>query len=136
MSNEKLIHFFSAWLANSITLLLIAAIFTGNVVLGNDKVSASMAAVLTGFIITVLSWLIEPGVKRSGYTIKNRQAWTFIYLAANLIIVWLIKRFALLFGLGVSGLLYVGVVGIILTLVQWSVWANIPKVVKKIKVVT
>ncbi|MEX2028370.1 MAG: hypothetical protein WD988_02620 [Candidatus Curtissbacteria bacterium] len=121
MSNEKLIEFFASWIANSVVLLAASMIFVGNVVLGNDKVSMPMAAVIAGFTLTVALTLVGPALDRSGYKVRDPKVLAVVYLAANLLILWVIKRFALVLGLGISNLMYVAIVGAALMLVQWGV---------------
>lgn len=121
MSNAKLIEFFASWTANSVVFLAASMIFTGNVVLGNDKISMPMAAVIAGFALTVFLALVPTALARSGYKVRDPKMLGAVYLAANLVILWVIKRFALVLGLGISSLLYVAFVGVMLTVVQWGV---------------
>lgn len=121
MSNQKLIGFFSLWIANSLVFLVASLVLVGNVVLGNDKVSTPMAAVIAGFVLTTLMQLVEPAVGKSGYKVTNQNIWGLIYLVYNVGALWLLKRFALVLGLGISSLVWVVVIGVVLTLVQWGV---------------
>lgn len=121
MSNQKLISFFSLWIANSLVFLIASLIFVGNVVLGNDKVSTPMAAVIAGFVLTTLMLVVEPAVGKSGYKVTNKNVWGLIYLVYNIAALWILKRFALVLGLGISSLVWVAVIGVVLTLVQWGV---------------
>lgn len=123
MNNEKLINFFGFWLANTLVVLAAALVFKGNIVLGTDRVSMPMAAVIAGFVVTVLTTLVAPAVDKTGYKVKDQRLWAVIYLFANLLILWVIKRFALVLGLGISGILYVAILGVILTAAQWGVVA-------------
>jgi len=121
VSNQKLINFFAFWIANSLVFLAASLILVGKVVLGNDKVSVPMAAVIAGFVLTVLMLVVEPAVKKSGYKVTNQNVWGLIYLVFNVAALWLIKKFALVLGLGISSLVYVAIIGVVLTLVQWGV---------------
>lgn len=121
MSNQKLISFFSLWIANSLVFLVASLVLVGNVVLGNDKVSTPMAAVIAGFVLTTLMLVVEPAVKKSGYKVTNQNIWGLIYLVYNVGALWILKRFALVLGLGISSLVWVAVIGVVLTLVQWGV---------------
>ena len=132
MEVKKLVEFFSFWVANTVGLLILYFVFKGNVVLGNDKVSVSMAALLTGFVFTVLGAFVDPlvrksgliesiksTIKASGLKLKEDAVWGLIYLAANIVIVWVLKRFALTIGLGISNILFTLVVAVGLTAAQW-----------------
>lgn len=120
MDQKKLVEILAFWVANTIVLLVSSFIFEGNVVLGNDKVSMPMAAVLSGAIITAFGYVVPPVVARSGYRIKNEKIWGGVYFVANAAVVWVIKRFALLLGLGIISIFYVILVALLLTGAQWA----------------
>lgn len=136
MDQKKLVEILAFWVVNAAVLLISSFIFANNVVLGNDKVSAPMAAVISGAIITAFGYLVPPVVKKSGYKqslqsssgysqiaglkIKNENTWGGIYFVANAAVVWVVKRFALLLGLGVASIFYVILVAILLTGAQWA----------------
>lgn len=123
MSNQKLINFFSLWIASSVVFLAASMALAGHVVLGNDKVSTPMAAVISGFVLVALMTVVAPAMDRSGYKIKSQMGQAVIYLVFNLVVLWVLKRFALVLGLGISSLMYVVILGVVLTLVQWGVVA-------------
>jgi hypothetical protein len=120
MDQKKMVEYLAFWVVNTAVLLVSSFIFSGNVVLGNDKVSMPFAALLCGLIITVFGYLVPPAVAKSGYKVKDEKIWGGIYFASNVIIVWVIKRFALLLGLGVASILYVFLVALLLTAAQWG----------------
>lgn len=121
MDQKKLIEILSLWIANSAVLLLSSVIFSGNVVLGNDRVSIPMAAVLNGLIVTGGMYAVGPLLKRVNFKVKDEKILGVIYLGANVIVVWIVKRFALVLGLGVASVFFVLMVGVFLTLAQWGV---------------
>lgn len=133
MDQKKVVGFLAYWVVNAVVLLVAAAIFSGNVVLGNKDISAPLAAVLVAVVITVLTYLVEPVVAKSGMrqnlkslTIKDEYSNGLIYLGANVVIVWVVKWFASTLGLGVANIFYVVLVGILLTLGQWAVFKLVP----------
>ena len=130
MDQKKLVGFLSFWVVNTVVLLLASVIFSGNVVLGNSRVSTPIAAILSGLIITGLNYLVQPLVAKSGLKVKG-NAMAGVYLAANIVFVWIIKRFALLLGLGVVNILYTILVGILLTVGQWAVAKATGQMAKK-----
>lgn len=121
MDQKKIIAFLGSWVANSVVFLIFASILSGNVVLGNDKVSSPMAAVLAGLLLSFVQFLVPSAVARSGYKVKNQNAWAAIFLAFNFLGIWVIKRFALTTGLGVSNLAYVLVLAVVVTVFGWGV---------------
>ena len=116
MDQKKLFQFLSFWVVDVVVLLVASLIFKNNVVLGNDKVSTALAAVVCGFIITVLITL----VKKSDFKVKNENLWAVIYFVVNALGIWVLKRFALMIGLGVSNLFFVAILALILTVAQWG----------------
>lgn len=130
MDQKKIVGLLSFWVVNSLVLLVSSAIFGGSVVLGNDKVSTPMAAIISGLIITGLTSLVQPLVAKSGFRVKGNLM-AGVYLAANIVFVWIIKRFALVLGLGIANILYTVLVGILLTVGQWAVAKATGQMVKK-----
>lgn len=130
MDQKKLVVFLSFWVVNAVVLLVASVIFGGNVVLGNAKVSTPMAAIISGLIITGLTYGVQPLVDRSGLKVKGNTIGG-IYLVANIVFVWIIKRFALLLGLGVANILYTILVGALLTGGQWAVEKATGQMAKK-----
>ena len=121
MDQKKAVNFLSFWVANSVVLLLAAAVLGSNVVLGNDKLSGPLAAVISGFILTLLIYLVPLAVERSGYKIKNENIWPAIFFVANAVIIWVIKRLAIVTALGISSILWVVVLTIVVTLAELGV---------------
>ena len=80
-----------------------------------------MAAVISGFVLVALMTVVAPAMDRSGYKVKSQLGQAVIYLVFNLVVLWVLKRFALVLGLGISSLMYVVILGVALTLVQWGV---------------
>ena len=121
MDQKKAVNFLSFWVANTIVLLLAAAVLGSNVVLGNDKLSGPLAAVISGFILTLLIYLVPLAVKSSGYKIKNENIWPAIFFVANFVLIWVIKRLAIVTALGISSILWVLVVALVVTLAELGV---------------
>jgi len=121
LDQKKAVNFLSFWVANTIVLLLAAAVLGSNVVLGNDKLSGPLAAVISGFILTLLIYLVPLAVKSSGYKIKNENIWPAIFFVANFVLIWVIKRLAIVTALGISSILWVLVVALVVTLAELGV---------------
>lgn len=135
MDQRKVVGFLSYWVVSAVALLVATAIFRGNVVLGNKDISAPLAAVLVGLVINILLYLVEPLVVKSGIRqslkslkLKKEHLDGLIYLGANVVIIWVLKWFASILGLGVSNIFYVVLVGVMLTLGQWAVFKLMPTV--------
>lgn len=120
MNQKILVNFLAFWVANSVALLVLAVILPGNVVLGNDKITTPMAAVLAGLVLTVVQSLVPSAVAKSGLAIKNQNLWPAIYLVVNFVVIWVIKRLAEVTGVGISNLLFVLVAAAIVTVAGWG----------------
>jgi len=118
VDQKKLVNFLSFWVSNTVILLLASAIFRNNVVLGNDKISKPVAAIIAGLILTALIFIIPPITEKSGYKIKNENIWPAIFFVGNIIVIWIIKRIAVISGVGISNILWVLILGVIVTLVE------------------
>lgn len=121
MNQKRLVNLLAFWVANSVALLVLAMILPGNVVLGNDKITAPMAALLAGLILTVVQSMVPSAAEKSGLAIKNQNRWPAIYLAVNFVIIWIIKRLAEVTGVGISSILFVLVAAAIVTVAGWGV---------------
>ena len=121
LDQKKAVNFLSFWVANSVVLLLAAAVLGNNVVLGNNNLSGPLAAVISGFILTLLIYLVPLAVERSGYKIKNENIWPAIFFVANAVIIWVIKRLAIVTALGISNILWVLVLALVVTLAELGV---------------
>lgn len=120
VDQKKLVEILAFWVVNTVVLLVSSFVFESKVVLGNDKVSMPMAAVLAGAIITAVGYLVPPIVARLGFKPKNENIWGGIYFVANAVVVWIVKRFATLLGFGVASIFHVILVAVLLTAAQWA----------------
>ena len=123
-TNTMIIEFLSIWVANIVIILILSALFGANIVLGTANLSAPLALVISGFILTVVAFIVPVAVDKTGFSktlSKNEYAWAGIYLVIYFVAVWAVKRFAELTGLGVSSLLYVLILAVALTLGGWGV---------------
>ncbi len=121
MNQKQLVNFLSFWVGNSVVFLIAAAVLKGNVVLGNDKVSPSLAAIIAGLVLTLITTLTPQVVEKSGFRLKDDKLWALVFLVVNFVTLWVIKRLAVLTGLGISSILWVFVLAAVVTLVQWGV---------------
>ena len=121
MDQKKVVNFLSFWVANTVVLLLGSVVLKSNVVLGYDNLSAPMAAIISGLILTGLIYLVPEVVKRSGYKIKDQNIWVAAYFIANVAIIWIIKRLAIITAFGISSIFWVLVVALVVTLVELGV---------------
>ena len=121
MDQKKLVNFLSFWVTNTVALLVVSAIFNKNVVLGNNILSKPVAAIVSSLILTALIFIIPPTFEKSGYKIKNQNIWPAIFLVVNIVVIWVIKRFAIMTGMGISGIFWVLILAVLITAVELGV---------------
>lgn len=120
MDQGKVIKFLIYWIVNSAILIFTSAIFVNNVVLGNDKLPGSLAGVLSGLILTGLYYFIPVGVRKIDYKVKDENHLTIILFVASVVVIWIIKRLAIITGLGISNNLFVLLVAVFVTFGIWG----------------
>ena len=120
MDQTKLIKFLATWVVNSILLVVISQIFSGLVVLGNAVLSKGIAAVFSGFLITIVFFLVPVAVEKSEAKIKDFRLWLILDFMALVIGTWVVKRLSVLTGLGIANILLVLVVALLVTLFDFG----------------
>lgn len=121
MDQKKAVSFLTFWVINTVVLLIANAIFGGNVVVGNQSISTGLSAIFAGLILTALIPLAPKAVEQSGLKIKNQNVWPAIFLALNIVTLWILKRLAIVTGLGIASILWVIVLAIVVTIVELAV---------------
>ena len=121
MDQKKAVSFLTFWVVNTVVLLIANAIFGGNVAVGNQSISTGLSAIFAGLVLTALIPLAPKAVEKSGYKIKNQNIWPAIFLASNIVVLWILKRLAVVTGLGISSILWVIILAIVITFVELAV---------------
>ncbi len=121
LKENKVVMFLSLWVLNSLVFLVFKQIFGANVVLGNNRVAATMAVVFSGLLLTLATYAVEPLVQKSGQKVKDKRLMVIFYLVANVLGIWIIKRLERLTGVGISSTMYVVIIGVVATFAQWGV---------------
>ena len=121
MDQKKAVSFLTFWVVNTVVLLVANSIFGGNVVVGNQSISTGLSAIFAGLVLTALIPLAPKAVEQTGYKIKNQNVWPAIFLASNIVVLWILKRLAIVTGFGISSILWVLILAIIITFVELAV---------------
>jgi len=121
MDQKKAVSFLTFWVVNTVVLLIVNAIFGGNVAVGNQSISTGLSAIFAGLVLTALIPLAPKAVEQTGFKIKNQNVWPVIFLASNIIVLWILKRLAVITGLGISSILWVLILAIVITLVELAI---------------
>ena len=120
MDQTKLIKFLATWVINSVLLVVITQILSGSVVLGNAVLSKGLAAVFSGFLITMVFFLVPVAVEKSELKVKDFRLWLTLDFGALVIGIWVVKRLSVLTGLGIENILLVLVIAIVVTLLDFG----------------
>src|SRR3990167_2848612 len=121
MDQKKAVSFLTFWVVNTVVLLIVNAIFGGNIVVGNQSISTGLSAIFAGLVLTALIPLAPKAVEHTGFKIKNQNAWPVFFFSLNIVTLWILKRLAVVTGLGIAYILWVMILAIIITFVELAV---------------
>ncbi len=109
------------WLVNSAFFYFAPFIFTGFIVSGNVRLTAFLASIISGFLLTVIDAATQPFSASLKIKLQEDWQWTLCFLFVNVLGIWLIARYADLTGVGISNAWMAVLMGAILTLIQWLI---------------
>ncbi len=117
MNLDKSIAFLAEWITTSVALLLLSEIFKKQIVLGNSTIVGTMSAVICAFVFTVVVYFAPLVSTKMDLKFKDERI--CIILDALLLIpfIWILKKFALSTGLGISNNFIILFVAFIISLV-------------------
>lgn len=128
---KKLPAFVGFWILNSLVLYVLSLILGELMVFGNANVSALVAIIFTGFLLTAITYLTQPVAAQLKIKITNENNLTVVYLIVNIVAVWILARVAAVTGFGIA-IFWVAIVsGVILTSLQWVFWKFAVPLLKK-----
>ena len=116
--------FLISWVGASAALYIFSLILPSAVVLGNDKINGLLAVVAAGLVIAIVNFIVSIYYKKLGLKIKDEYMAALCYFLADVVVIWVIKRFALTTGLGISNNIYVLILGALLAFLKYSVDSN------------
>ena len=117
---KKYYGFISFWLLDSLLLYLATVVYPAAYTLGTFRLSVFWAAVVAGFIWTVLVWFSEPIVAILKLKVSDKMKLVF-YLFANFVALWLVARIAPYSGFGVASFVWVFLLALVANFVQYLV---------------
>lgn len=130
MDQKTIVRFLVFWLSGSIVILLAGLILGGGVVLGNNMIAPPMAAVTAGFVLTMVYWLVTPRLAKSGFwqslfsgagiKVSRENQDLALNFVINSLLIWVIKRFADVSGLGIANIFFVLLLSALVTAGWWS----------------
>ena len=125
------VTFLSFWIVNSLLLWIVSQIAPQGVVLGNQHILSPWASLFAGFILSAIDSMVEPTLAMTKIKPMTDYHWALTFFAANSVALWIITRFALIIGVGVAAFWWAVILGIVVTLGQWAVWAYFAPMGKK-----
>ena len=129
MDQNRLIRFLILLIVISTTLNLAAGAFGSiNVHLGNTFLRGSIAAFLSGLILTGLYYQVPKIVKQTKFKVEKENHWFLAFLISNAVVLYIIKAFAFITGVGFANIFLVLIVAAFVTLVEWmtdKVWKSL-----------
>ena len=133
MEQTRLIKFLAIWVVNSILLAVLSQIFSSSVVLGNAVLSKGLASVFSAFLVTIVFFLVPVAAEKAEITVKDSRVWIVLDFIALVIGIWLVKRLSVLTGLGISSVIFVIIVAILVSLLDFGIDKYSDKLLKKNK---
>ncbi len=110
------------WLINSIIFYFAPFFLVGMVATGNARLPGFLAAVISGFLLTLAIVATQPAFEKFNIKLKEDWQWLLVYLFVNVLAVWVIARYADLTGVGIANAWIAVLMGVILNLVQYLTW--------------
>lgn len=113
MNADKIIVFLATWSLVSLLVLVLSAILRSQVVFGNEDISGYLSAVVWSFLFTFVGQLSPRILSQIDLKLKDERYAMVVTAIALTPVIWLIKRFAIFTGLGISNNFFVLVLAII-----------------------
>lgn len=110
------------WVINSFILYFAPFVLVGLVVTGNERLTAFMASIVSGFLLTLFDASAQPTLRALNLKLKEDWQWVLVYLFVNVLGVWLIARYADLTGVGVASAWVAVLLGVVVNVAQWMSW--------------
>lgn len=124
----KLFMALSLWISKSVILILSSAFSLETFVLGNDRVSGTMAAVFVALLLTISSLTSDMIATKLGITFKTSSYKKVFLFAEASVILWIAKLFSLVTGVGIANILVVFVVAALVVLIDEPLMKQVKKV--------
>jgi len=122
MTFMQLTKLFWVWFfVQAIVLFIVRSFFPANVVLGTDLISPFMAVLYSMLVLTLFCVGAIPFVELVQDLFKKRfgtSTWMVLFIGINTVGLWVISRFPVTLGLGLSSWVVVLALGVLFSFVQ------------------
>lgn len=119
---EKYKKFLALWVVNALLLYLANMLLPSNFELGNSMLSPLQATAIASFIWNWVLWHTETYLKDFDIKLKDPLSMMSAYFLVNFASIWIIARFAVITGVGISSYLYVLLLAALANFVQFVLW--------------
>lgn len=123
----NLLTFMFYWVTNSLFFYLAFLVWPTSVVLGNDIRSPVAAAMLNGFLLTLVITAVPLILKTVNFKVKKGNEQTIIYFVFNTVGIWILARLAIFTGFGITAFWVAIILGFGVNLLQWVIGKSINK---------
>lgn len=120
---KKYTPFLIFWALDSALLYLAAMFFPAYYVLGNSYFNMALSAVVAGGVWTVIVWNSMPLTKKLGIKATDMVKNILFWLVVNFVALWVIARFSLMLGFGVTSFVWVFALAFVANILQWLGWS-------------
>jgi uncharacterized membrane protein YvlD (DUF360 family) len=115
---RKVRVFVGFWVINLLVLYLGYMVGTGSIVLGNASLTPVSAAIITGLLLTIIIFLVQPVLDILKIKAGDEKSLNLIYLVLNIVGLWVLARLAAYTGFGIVRFWVAIILGIIVTFFQ------------------
>lgn len=98
-----------------------------NYTLGNNLFTPLQALVFNAFVWNFVVWNTDKFMDDMEIKLKNPAPMMLAYLASNFFTLWLLARFAVITGFGVSSAGYVLILAFVANIIQFLIWKGMDK---------
>lgn len=119
MNKKFLLRFISYWISNTLVLSLANSLYPDFFELGNANLNSTLAAVFSGFLLTVLLFLARGLARTQELPKKGRFVMFVYYWLAGSAGIWLIARIATVSGFGIARYTWAIAAGFATALSHW-----------------
>lgn len=131
MGSRKLLKFLSLWAGSTIFTLVASYLISSQIILGNSSITKPVSSLILGLATTCVFFLAAPVAKRLDLKIKDERVWVAVFFVVNSVVIWILKRFSTLSGVGISNIIFVLLVAVLATCSEYFIDKYIDKIFKK-----
>lgn len=110
------------WFINAALLYIVRKLFPIHYTFGNSILDPYQAVFITSFAWSFVQWNVKPFFRSLDVEFRCNSAMAVKCLFVNFSIVWMIARYSILSGIGISSSLYVFLLALLANFAQHYAW--------------